>query len=128
MHGLIQIALFMVLAYVLTNGFQVASNWIMAKVTQKALKNLRTDLFANLQQLSLSFYDRNPAGALMSRRRTTSTIDAINQAVSMNITSLMASVLTLVGILAAMFLLDFWLALASLVVVPFTLWFTHVHC
>ena len=122
MHGLIQIALLMVLAYVLTNGFQVASNWIMAKVTQKALKNLRTDLFANLQQLSLSFYDRNPAGALMSR--LTNDIDAINQAVSMNITSLMASVLTLVGILVAMFLLDFWLALASLVVVPFTLWFT----
>ncbi len=121
-QGLARIALLMALAYVLTNAFQVASNWIMAEVTQKALKNLRTDLFANLQQLSLSFYDRNPAGSLMSR--LTNDIDAINQAVSMNITSLMASVLTLVGILAAMFALDFWLALASLVVVPFTLWFT----
>jgi len=121
-QGLSWTAAFMVLAYLLTNGLQIAANWIMAIVTQKALKKLRTDLFAQLQQLSLSFYDRNPAGELMSR--LTNDIDAINQAVSMNITSLMASILSLAGILIAMFALDFWLALTSLVVVPFTLWFT----
>jgi ATP-binding cassette subfamily B protein len=120
--GLVRTALWMALAYVLTNGLQVVSNWIMATVTQKALKQLRTDLFAHLQQLSLSFYDHNPPGELMSR--LTNDIDAINQAVSMNITSLMASVLSLAGILVAMFVLDFWLALASLVVIPLTLWFT----
>jgi len=120
--GLVRTALLMILAYLLTNGLQVFSNWIMAIVTQNALKKLRGDLFSHLQQLSLSFYDRNPAGELMSR--LTNDIDAINQAVSMNITSLMASVLSLIGILAAMFILDVWLALASLVVVPFTLWFT----
>jgi ATP-binding cassette subfamily B multidrug efflux pump len=59
---------------------------------------------------------------LMSR--LTNDIDAINQAVSQNVTSLLASVLTLVGILIAMFILNSWLALASLLVVPIMAWFT----
>ena len=75
------------------------------------------------RRLPLSFFDRNPAGELMSR--LTNDIDAINQAVSQNVTSLLASVLSLVGILIAMFVLDRWLALASLLVVPIMFWFTQ---
>jgi len=121
-QGLLHTVILMTAAYLTTNLLQLASNWIMSTTTQKALKRLRTDLFSHLQKLSLSYYDHNPPGELMSR--LTNDIDVINQAVSMNITSLMASVLSLVGILVAMFALDFWLALASLLVVPLTLWFT----
>jgi ATP-binding cassette subfamily B multidrug efflux pump len=121
--GLAGIALLMLAAYVLNNLFQAVSNWVMADVSQRALKLMRRDLFTHLQSLPLSFYDRNPAGELMSR--LTNDIDAINQAVSQNVTSLLASILSMVGILVAMFLLDFRLALASLLVVPIMLWFTN---
>ena len=121
--GLAGIALLMLLAYVLNNLFQAVSNWVMADVSQRALKLMRKDLFTHLQRLPLSFFDRNPAGELMSR--LTNDIDAINQAVSQNVTSLLASVLSMVGILVAMFLLDFRLALASLLVVPIMFWFTN---
>ena len=73
--------------------------------------------------MPIGFFDRNPAGELMSR--LTNDIDAINQAVSQNVTSLIASVLTMVGILIAMFVLNPWLALASLLVVPIMFWFTE---
>ena len=56
--------------------------------------------------------------------RLTNDIDAINQAISQNATSLIASALSLVGILIAMFVLNFWLALASLLVVPIMIFFT----
>jgi ATP-binding cassette subfamily B protein len=56
--------------------------------------------------------------------RLTNDIDAINQAVSQNVVALLASVLSLVGILIAMFVLNFWLALAAVVVVPIMFWFT----
>jgi ATP-binding cassette subfamily B multidrug efflux pump len=121
--GLAGIALLMLAAYVLNNLFQAIANWVMADVSQRALKLMRRDLFTHLQSLSLSFYDRNPAGELMSR--LTNDIDAINQAVSQNVTSLIASVLSMVGILVTMFVLDFWLALASLFVVPIMFWFTN---
>ena len=55
----------------------------------------------------------------------TNDIDVINQAVSQNVTALLASVLSMVGIVIAMFVLDRWLALASVLVVPIMLWFTN---
>jgi ATP-binding cassette subfamily B protein len=121
--GLIRIALLMLAVYILTNLFEAISSWVMAAISQGALKRLRGDLFAHLQTLSLSFFDRNPAGELMSR--LTNDIDAINQAVSQNVTALLASVLSLGGILIAMFVLNPWLALASLLVVPLMFWFTN---
>ncbi len=121
--GLAGIALWMLVTYLLNNLFQAIANWVMADISQRALKQVRKDLFQHLQTLPLSFFDRNPAGELMSR--LTNDIDAINQAVSQNVTSLIASVLSMGGILVAMFILDRWLALASLVVVPIMFWFTQ---
>ncbi len=121
--GLGGIALAMLGAYLLNNLFQAVAAWVMADVSQRALKQLRSDLFGHLQDLALSFFDRNPAGELMSR--LTNDIDAINQAVSQNVTALLASVLSMVGIVVAMFILDRWLALASVVVVPIMFWFAE---
>ncbi len=123
MDGLTTIALAMLAAYVLNNLFQAWSGWIMSGVSQKSLRNLRQDLFKRLQNLSLAFFDRSPAGELMSR--LTNDIDAINQAVSQNITSLVAGVLSMGGILAAMFILNPGLALASVLVVPIMAWFAQ---
>ena len=121
--GLARIALIMLAAYLLNNLLQAAANWIMANISQRALKNLRRDLFQHIQMLSLSFFDSHPAGELMSR--LTNDIDAINQAVSQNVTSLIASVISLVGILVAMFVLNQWLAMATLIVVPIMFGFTE---
>lgn len=123
LNGLVQVSIWMLVVYFLNNLFQAISGWVMSGISQRALKNLRRDLFGHLQTLPLSFFDHRPAGELMSR--LTNDIDAINQAVSQNVTTLLASVLSMIGILIAMFVLDVWLALASLLVVPIMLWFTN---
>jgi ATP-binding cassette subfamily B multidrug efflux pump len=120
--GLGRIAVVMLLVYLFNNVFQAIANWVMARVSQQALKKLRRDLFEHLQSLSIGFFDTHSAGELMSR--LTNDIEAINQAVSQNVTSLLASILSLIGILIAMFVLNPWLALATLLVVPIMLWFT----
>lgn len=122
-RGLANTALLMLAVYLFNNLFQAASSWVMASVSQRALKQVRTDLFSHLQNLSINFFDHNPPGELMSR--LTNDIDAINQAVSQNVTSLIASVLSLFGILIAMFILNPYLALATLLVVPIMVWFTN---
>lgn len=122
LSGLAWISFWMLIVYLLNNLFQAVSEWIMADVSQRALKKLRGDLFSHLQTLPLGFFDRNPAGDLMSR--LTSDIEAINQAVSQNVTSLLAGVLSLFGILIAMFILDVRLAMTSLLVVPVMFGFT----
>ncbi len=121
--GLVRTAVWILVAYLLSNGFNVVANWIMARVSQLALRNLRRDLFTHLQTQSMSFFDTHSAGGLMSR--LTNDIDAINQAISQNITSLIASTLSMGGIVIAMFVLNHWLALGSLLVVPIMLWFTR---
>jgi ATP-binding cassette subfamily B multidrug efflux pump len=120
-QGLVRISLILLLVFLLDNGFQAISSWIMARVSQDALRQVRRDLFGHLQSLSIHFFDQHTAGELMSR--LTNDIDAINQAVSQNVVSLVASTLSMIGILIAMFVLNAWLALASLVVVPVMLWF-----
>jgi ATP-binding cassette subfamily B protein len=121
--GLTQVAIWMLVIYLLNNLFQAIAGWMMASVSQRTLKQLRRDLFMHLQTLPLSFFDRNPVGELMSR--LTNDIDAINQTVSQNVTFLLAGVLSMLGILIAMFVLNVWLALASVLVVPIMFWFTE---
>lgn len=122
-EGLSGLAILLLGVYLFDNGFQAASSWIMARISQDALRRLRRDLFEHLQKLSIAFYDSHTAGELMSR--LTNDIDAINQAVSQNVVSLVASVLSLVGIVIAMFVLNPWLALSALLVVPIMFWFTQ---
>ncbi|MBU1951274.1 MAG: ABC transporter ATP-binding protein/permease [Candidatus Eisenbacteria bacterium] len=121
--GLVRTAILLLIVFLLDNGFQAISSWMMARVSQDALKRVRRDLFTHLQTLSLQFFDRHTAGELMSR--LTNDIEAINQAVSQNVVSLVASTLSMIGILIAMFLLNHWLALASVVVLPIMFWFTN---
>ena len=121
--GLGRIALIMLAAFLANNLMQGLSSWLMAGISQRALKRLRRELFGHLQTLPMDFFERNPSGELMSR--LTNDIDAVNQAVAQNITSLLASVLSMAGILVAMFVLDRWLAIASLLVVPIMFWFTR---
>jgi ATP-binding cassette subfamily B protein len=121
--GLVRISGIMLGLYLLNNAFQIIANWRMASISQNALKNLRFDLFVHLQKLPLSFFDKNASGGLMSR--LTNDIDAINQAVSQNVTSLVASFLTMFGILVAMLVLNVWLSLVTVVMIPLMVWFTR---
>jgi ATP-binding cassette subfamily B multidrug efflux pump len=121
--GLVVIAIWMLVVSLSGNLADAISGWLMASVSQRALKGVRRELFGHLQDLPLRFFDNITAGELMSR--LTNDIDAINTAVSQNLVALLGSVLSMVGILVAMFVLNFWLALASVIVVPIMFWFTN---
>jgi len=114
--GLLRIILIMLAVYLGGWLTQVTYGYITATVAQKVLRGLRRDLFEHLQVLSLSFFDRQTHGELMSR--LTNDIDAINQALSQNATQLVTSLLSVAGILIATFVLNAWLALATLAVFP----------
>jgi ATP-binding cassette, subfamily B, multidrug efflux pump len=120
--GLGRISLIMLASFLANALLMALSGWLMAGIAQTALKQMRADLFAHLQKLSISFFDQNQAGDLMSR--LTNDINAINQAVTLNVIILFANVLSLIGILVAMFVLNVWLSLATFLVVPLMIWFT----
>ena len=117
------LALAMLGAYLLCNLLQGIAGRLMADISQRALKQLRSDLFTRVQRLPVAFFGEGSTGDLLSR--LTNDVEAINQAISQNVTTLVASLLSMLGIIVAMFLLDRWLALASLLVVPIMFWFTQ---
>ena len=121
--GLAALALAMLVVYLLNNLLQAFAGRLMANISQQALRQLRRDLFTRVQRLPVAFFGENSTGDLLSR--LTNDIEAINQAISQNVTTLVASLLSMLGIVVAMFLLDRWLALASLLVVPIMFWFTQ---
>jgi ATP-binding cassette subfamily B multidrug efflux pump len=118
--GLLRNVLLMVATYAGAWVANAAQNVIVASVSQRMMRSLRRDLFQHLQLLSLSFFDRYPHGELMSR--LTNDLDAVNRVIGQNVTQLFSGMLTLVGIVVAMFVLNFWLALGSMIVFPFMLW------
>jgi ATP-binding cassette subfamily B protein len=122
--GLTRMSLILLGIYIGSWAMQAIQGWIMVTISQRALRQIRKDLFEHMQTLSLSFFDKRSQGDLMSR--LTNDVDAINQALTMNITQIVSSVLGLFGILIAMFSLNLWLALGNLTVVPFMLLVTLV--
>jgi ATP-binding cassette subfamily B multidrug efflux pump len=117
--GLLRIALAMLGIYLVSWLSQAGQGMIMATVAQRAMRALRRDLFEHLQTLSLRFFDRHPHGELMSR--LTNDLDALSRLLSQNVTQLFGGLLSLGGIVVAVFALNFWLALASMLVFPLML-------
>ena len=87
-------------------------NW----VGQRALQDLRVELFEHLQKLSIGFYSRNRAGVLISR--LTNDIQALDQLVTEGISTLFSASLTLVGTAVILVVLDPGLALITFLTFP----------
>jgi len=110
----------MAVVAVLRVGASLGQSVLVARFSQNAMRQLRHDLFDHTQALSLSFFDKYAHGELMSR--LTNDVQAISSVLTQNITSLISGLLSLVGIIVMMFVLNVWLALASMIVLPAMLW------
>ncbi len=109
------VVLFLVSALVYW-GASYAQTYLVGWVGQRALQDLRIQLFAHLQTLSVGFYSRRQAGAIISR--LTNDVQALDQLVSDGVVTLFGSSLTLIGTAAILFWLDAELALLTLLIFP----------
>jgi ATP-binding cassette subfamily B protein len=114
--ALLRLVLLMLAAYVLSAGAQALQGLLIARVAQRAMRAMRKNLFDHMQTLSLRFFDSRAQGDLMSR--LTNDMDTVSRVLTNNVTQLFTGLLTLVGILGIMFVLNPWLALGSMVVFP----------
>jgi ABC-type multidrug transport system fused ATPase/permease subunit len=93
-----------------------AQTYLVGWVGQRALQDLRLKLFTHLQSLSLGFYSRNRAGVVISRM--TNDVEALDQLVEDGLATLIQSSLTLIGVVVILLVLDFHLALLTLLSLP----------
>ncbi len=97
-------------------GATFAQTYLTSWVGQRALQDLRRQIFRHLQRLSIGFYSRNKAGVLISRM--TNDVQALDQLVTDGIVTLFSASLTLLGTAAILLALDVKLALITFAVFP----------
>jgi ATP-binding cassette subfamily B protein len=98
---------------------------LSGRIGADVLFDLRRNLFAHVQELSLSFYERYTSGRIISR--LTSDIDALNELLATGLTSVITSLISVVAITVILLRLDARLGLVTVVAMPIvlvmTLWF-----
>lgn len=92
-----------------------AQAMLMLYVTQGTLKNLRNDLFAHMESLPISYFDRNAHGDIMSIY--TNDIDTLRQLISQSIPQCVSSLITIISVFVSMLVLNIPLTILTLVMV-----------
>ncbi|HYV15516.1 MAG TPA: ABC transporter ATP-binding protein [Conexibacter sp.] len=111
-----RIVLVFLVAALVAWGASAAQTYLTGWVGQRALQDLRVQLFQHLQSLSLGFYSRVRAGVVISR--ITNDVEALDQLISDGIVTLFQSSLTLVGVVVILVAMDAELALYTFLVIP----------
>ena len=89
---------------------------LMGILSQRMLKRLRGDIFGHVQRLDLGYFARQGTGDLMSR--LVNDVDTIGNLFSQSLTQSLGSIFGLVGVIIAMFTLDWRLSIATLLILP----------
>jgi ATP-binding cassette subfamily B protein len=125
LHGLTIIVIVFLIAAVVNWAASYLETYLVNSVGQRALQDLRIQIFSHLQRLSIGFFSRNRAGVLISR--LTNDVEALNQLVTDGIYTIFSAGLTLIGTAVILVLLDLKLALVTFAVFPIlaglSLWF-----
>src|SRR5512143_1878833 len=97
--------------------FDFLQTYFMQWTGQKAMFDLRAEIFRHLQRMHIAFYDKNPVGRLVTR--TTTDVDALNEMFTSGVVSIFEDIFVLAGILGIMLYMDWKLALITFSVLPF---------
>src|SRR5207249_1074964 len=113
----------MIVLSITTSVIGVAQTWISNQVGQRVMHDLRASVYAHLQRMSLAFFTRTRTGEVQSR--IANDIGGIDSVVTSTATSIVQNVTTVATTVVAMFLLDWRLAVFSLILLPFFVWLTR---
>ena len=114
--GLARTAGLMVGTYALSAVFGWLDAYVMAGASQRAVRDMRNDLFTKLQALSLRYFDRRTHGEMMSR--LANDVEMVSQVLTMSVSQLFSSVISIIGVAIMMFVINVRLALITLVTLP----------
>lgn len=123
-NGVIKIAFIYLLTVIVIFFLNYAQALILARAGQKIIYNIRMEVFAHLNRLSLSFFTDNPIGRLVTR--VTNDTEALNEMYTSVIVNVLKSCFVLIGIIITMITYNLKLSLLTFVVIPFIALFTFV--
>ena len=104
--------------------FTYISGFLMTGVTQKYSRDLRHNISCKINKMPLKYFDSHPYGDTLSR--VTNDVDQIGQSLQQAVTMLIQSIFMLVGVLIAMFITSWQMALTALITLPLMLIFLMI--
>lgn len=120
--GLTVISIFLAGTILLDGIKQFITTWLTQIIGQKAVFDIRMDIFTHLQKLPARFYDRNPIGRLITR--TTNDVESLNEMLSSGIITILGDILQILFIVVLMVWIDWQLTLIVLSILPLMLYAT----
>ena len=116
------------LLYLLALAFQFGAGYGETVLTgllgQRVMRDLRGQLFAHLQRLPVAYFDRTPVGRLVTR--VTGDVEALNELFTAGVVAGLGDLFTLLAISVMMLAVDWRLAIASFIVIPFVVLVSRV--
>src|SRR4051812_20648946 len=122
--GIAQVSLIYVGALAFSFLFEFTQTYLMQWAGQKAMFDMRTQIFAHLQELHVGFFDKNPVGRLVTR--VTSDVDALNDMFTGGVVAIFEDIFVLLGIIVIMLSMKWWLALITFAVLPLIFYATSI--
>ncbi|WP_313180862.1 ABC transporter ATP-binding protein [Lacrimispora sp.] len=111
-NAIFDIGMVLVFFYTLSTICSFAENFIMATMTAKISKNMRTDISQKINRLPLKYFDKTSYGNVLSR--VTNDVDTIGQTLNQSIDNLVRAITMFAGSLIMMFYTNWILALVAL--------------
>jgi ATP-binding cassette, subfamily B, multidrug efflux pump len=105
--------------YAVASAFQYVQQYMMAGVAQRTVYAMRRDVEAKFERLPLKFYDARTHGDILSR--AVNDMDSISTTLQQNLTQLVTSLLTLIGVIVMMLTISLWLTLVVVLTLPLSL-------
>lgn len=123
-QGLVVISIIYLLVLFFDFLAQYVQIRIMQRVGQQTMYDMRQEIFAHIQRLSMSYFDKNPVGRLVTR--VTTDVDALNDLFAAGVVTMINDFFLLTVMVGVLLYLDWRLALAALAALPFILAVTFV--
>jgi ATP-binding cassette subfamily B multidrug efflux pump len=114
-----RLMLLLVALYLVANLFQYLMQYLMANVAQKTVYELRREVEGKFDRLPLKFFDSRTRGELMSR--AINDLDSISSTLQQNLTQLLTSSLSVIGVLIMMLSINWLLTVGIVLTVPLSI-------
>ena len=125
LDGLQFIALFMITAMVAELVLRYVNEYRMQMLGQRIMHDIRAQIFSHLQRLDVKYFDRNPVGRLMTR--VMGDVQVLNELFTSGVIAIFANLLTVIGIMVMMLMMNWKLALVTLTVLPIIFTATTIY-
>ena len=111
-----KIILTIIVLYAVSAAFNFIQGWLLNGISQKLMYKFRNDISEKIHRLPMNYFDKVPHGEILSR--ITNDVDTLNNSLSQGLTTLVTSVITVIGVLFMMLRISITMTLLALLILP----------